>query len=108
MMWPRRSSSKVQGLWRIKRSCRPFAAIVIDDGVAGDLIDPAFQLLHVPERVYVLVDVKEDVLQQVLSSCLVGDASPNKLLQGCMEGFPDALCRCLQVFTSLVKLFLSR
>src|SRR5579883_1280682 len=74
--------------------CLPPDAVIIGDGIARDLINPALQPLLVPQRIDMQVDLQENVLQDILRVLLIRHAPENELLQSAVKTLPDCLCCC--------------
>lgn len=66
----------------ILRAC---AAVVVNDGVACDLVNPTSELVFCAQTVHLRVNLEIDVLQGILGSVWVGDAPRDEAIQFGME-----------------------
>ena len=64
-------------------------AIVVNDRVSGNLINPGLQLVPVLERGKVIVNFPKDILQNVLGVMLAADTPENKQSKAIAKFLPN-------------------
>ncbi len=70
---------------------RTGAAVVVNDGVAGNLVYPGFQAVVVLQAGEAGVDFEKDVLQNVFGGGFVADAAQDEGAQALMQGVVEAV-----------------
>src|SRR5690606_29620082 len=65
------------------------AAVIIDDGVACDLIEPRNQTIAILQRVDLRMDLKKDLLKDVFGVVWIIYPPADEAQQGLAEFFPD-------------------
>ena len=69
----------------------PLIPVIIIDSIARYLVDPALQFVPIFEHLYVCMDFDKNVLQDILSTLLIGNTSDDKLLEFYIELLPHIL-----------------
>src|SRR5687767_1577823 len=68
---------------------------MIDDGVAGDAIDPSAETLSIAERRCGVMHAEEDVLHDIIDVALRADTARDEGTQLGVQLFPRAASRCV-------------
>src|SRR6266699_1630552 len=71
--------------------CNPLIPVIIIDGVASYLVDPALQFVPISEHIYMCVDFDKNVLQDILGALLIADTFDDKLFEFYIELLPHVL-----------------
>ena len=77
--------------------------VVIRDGIAGNLVDPALEFLFIPQGIDARMNFQKDILQDIFATLFIWHTSKHELLEFGVKFFPDSLRRHNHSYVSLLR-----